>query len=151
MAQSLTKIYLHVIFHVKANSSLIEEEHLERLHSYIGELVNSTGCQVVRVGGVNDHVHVLCLLSREETVAHLVKEIKRNSSRWIKSLGSHYTQFAWQGGYAAFSVSQSLVNKTTDYVNRQKEHHRNVSFRDEYLQFLKLYNINYDEKYVFAD
>ena len=151
MAQSLTKIYLHVIFHVKVNSSLIEEEHLERLHSYIGELVNSTGCQVVRVGGVNDHVHVLCLLSREETVAHLVKEIKRNSSRWIKSLGSHYTQFAWQGGYAAFSVSQSLVNKTTDYVNRQKEHHRNVSFRDEYLQFLKLYNINYDEKYVFAD
>ena len=151
MAQSLTKIYLHVIFHVKANSPLIKDEHLERLHSYIGELVNSTGCQVVRVGGVNDHVHVLCLLSREETVAHLVEEMKRNSSRWMKSLGSLYAQFAWQGGYAAFSVSQSVVNKTIDYVNRQKEHHRNVSFRDEYLQFLKLYNINYDEKYVFAE
>ena len=124
---------------------------MERLHSYIGELANSTGCQVVRVGGVNDHVHVLCLLSREETVAHLVEEMKRNSSRWMKSLGNYYAQFAWQGGYAVFSVSQSVVNKTIDYVNRQKEHHRNVSFRDEYLQFLKLYNINYDEKYVFAE
>ena len=101
MPQSLCKIYLHVIFHIKTTSPTIQEEHLERLHSYIGQLVNSTGCQVIRTGGVSDHVHILCLLSRNETVVHLVEEVKRNSSRWIKTLGDYYRMFEWQGGYAA--------------------------------------------------
>jgi len=151
MSQSLCKIYLHIIFHVKTTSPNIADEHLERVHSYIGQLVNSTGCQVIRVGGINDHVHIVCLLSRNENVAHLVEEMKRNSSRWIKTIDSRYEQFAWQGGYAVFSVSQSVVDKTVAYVSNQSEHHKRVSFRDEYIQFLKLYNIEYDERYVFVD
>jgi len=151
MTQSLCKIYLHIIFHVKTTSPNIADEHLERVHSYIGQLVNSTGCQVIRVGGINDHVHIVCLLSRNENVAHLVEEMKRNSSRWIKTIDSRYEQFAWQGGYAVFSVSQSVVDKTVAYVSNQSEHHKRVSFRDEYIQFLKLYNIEYDERYVFVD
>ena len=151
MSQSLCKIYLHIIFHIKTTSPQIADEHLDRVHSYIGQLVNTTGCSVVRVGGVCDHVHVVCLLSKNENVAHLVEEIKRNSSRWIKTLGRQYESFAWQGGYAAFSVSESVVGKTVEYVNRQNEHHKKVTFQDEYIQFLKLYNVEYDDRYVFAD
>ena len=151
MPQSLSKIYLHIVFHIKTTSPQIDEAHLERVHSYIGQLVNSTGCSVIRVGGIGDHVHVLCLLSRNETVSHLVEEIKRNSSRWIKTLGQEYECFAWQGGYAVFSVSESLINKTIEYVINQTEHHKKLSFKEEYIQFLKLYNIDYDERYVFED
>ena len=91
------------------------------------------------------------LLSREETVSHLVEEIKRNSSRWLKTLSPHYASFAWQGGYAAFSVSQSVVEKTLAYVGNQREHHAKHSFKEEYVEFLKLYNVEYDERYVFND
>lgn len=103
------------------------------------------------VGGVSDHVHLVCQLSKNETVAHLVEVIKRNSSRWIKTIDERYRQFARQGGYAAFSVSESVLPKTMDYVRNQKAHHSKISFRDEYLDFLKLYNINYDERYVLSD
>lgn len=151
MAQSLSKVYLHIVFHVKSTSPKIAEEHLERMHSYIGQLVNNTGCKVIRVGGMPDHVHVVCTLSRDTTIAHLVEELKRNSSRWIKTLDEGYKWFAWQNGYAVFSVSQSVIDKTVAYVNNQREHHAKVSFKDEYLQLLKLYEIEYDERYVFSE
>ena len=151
MPQSLCKIYLHIIFHVKTSSPRIADEHLERMHSYIGQLVNTTGCRVIRVGGIGDHVHIVCLLSRSENVAHLVEEVKRNSSRWIKSVSPFYEHFAWQGGYAVYSVSQSVVDKTVEYVDNQREHHKKQNFCEEYLAFLKLYNVDYDERYVFTD
>ncbi len=151
MSQSLCKIYLHIVFHIKTTSPLIKEEHLERLHSYMGQLVNTTGCQTIHVGGVSDHVHLLCQLSKTETVAHLVEEVKRNSSRWIKTIDDGYKQFAWQGGYGAFSVSESVLPQTLNYVKNQKMHHAKTSFQDEYLNFLKLYKVEYDEKYVFSD
>jgi REP element-mobilizing transposase RayT len=151
MAQSLSKVYLHVVFHIKTTSPKIKEEHMERMHSYIGQLVNNTGCKVIRVGGMPDHVHVVCTLSREMTIAHLVEELKRNSSRWIKTLDEGYKCFAWQNGYAVFSVCQSVIDKTVTYVINQREHHAKVSFKDEYLQLLKLYGIEYDERYVFCD
>jgi REP element-mobilizing transposase RayT len=151
MSQSLCKIYLHIVFHIKTTSPSIKEEHLERLHSYIGQLVNTTSCQTIQVGGVSDHVHLLCQLSKNETVAHLVEEVKRNSSRWIKTIDEEYKQFAWQGGYAAFSVSESVLPKTLDYVKNQKAHHAKTTFRDEYLNFLRLYKVEYDERFVFSD
>ena len=151
MPQSLSQIYLHIIFHVKSSSPKIREDHLERVHSYIGQLINTTGNKVLRVGGVEDHVHVVCTLSRDGIVSQLVEEMKRNSSRWIKTLDARYAKFAWQGGYAVYSVSQSVLDKTMEYVANQREHHKTVSFEDEYIQFLKLYNIEYDERYVFSD
>lgn len=151
MAQSLCKIYLHIIFHIKTSSPSILDDDLERVHAYIGQLINDAHCTNIWVGGIEDHVHVLCLLGRDTTISHLVEEMKRNSSRWIKSISPHYTRFAWQGGYAAFSVSQSVVDKTLEYIKNQAEHHKKTSFEDEYRQFLKLYNIEYDDKYVFTD
>ena len=151
MAQSLSKIYIHVIFHIKTISPCVMESDIPRLHAYIGQLINETGCQSIIVGGINNHVHALCALSRNETVAHLVEEMKRNSSRWIKSLSPRYSQFAWQGGYAVFSVSQSVIDKTIEYIKNQFEHHKKTSFEDEYKRLLELYEIKYDERYVFSD
>ncbi len=151
MAQSLSKIYIHLIFHIKTTSQQISVEDLDRVHSYIGELVNTTGCTVIQVGGVKDHVHILFLLSKNESISHIVEEIKRNSSRWIKSIGKRYDRFEWQGGYAAFSVSQSVVDKTLQYIKSQKEHHERHTFQDEYKEFLHLYGISYDERYLFSD
>ena len=151
MAQSLSKIYLHIVFHIKTTSPQIAGDDLSRVHQYIGGLVNATGCKTILVGGVGDHIHALCLLSRECTIAHLVEEMKRNSSRWIKTLSPDYQDFAWQSGYAVFSVSQSVVEQTWEYIKNQAVHHRKTSFKEEYLQFLKLYHVDYDEQYVFSD
>ena len=151
MAQSLSKIYLHIIFHVKTTSPMVGSEHLERLHGYLGALVNTTGCQVQCVGGTENHVHALVMFSKTETVAHVIEEMKRNSSRWMKSLAPKYEKFAWQGGYAVFSVSQSQVDTVVAYIKNQAEHHKKQSFKDEYLEFLRLYKIDYDERYVLSD
>ena len=151
MAQSLSKVYIHLIFHIKTTSPTIRTEDIDNLHSYIGKLVNTTGSVDIRVGGIEDHVHVLFLLSREMSLANTIEEIKRNSSRWIKTLTPYYRTFAWQGGYAAFSVSQSIIDKTLQYIDRQREHHKKHSFAEEYKAFLKLYNVKYDERYIFSD
>ena len=151
MSQSLCKIYLHIIFHVKTTSPTVENEHLERLHGYIGGLVNVTGCQVLCVGGTENHVHALVMFSKTETVAHVVEEMKRNSSRWIKTVAPKYGKFAWQGGYAAFSVSQSQVDTVIAYIRNQAEHHKKESSKDEYLSFLRLYKVEYDERYVLSE
>lgn len=151
MAQSLSKIYIHLIFHIKTTSQKISVEDLERVHSYIGQLVNTTGCTSIQVGGVKDHVHILFLLSKNESISHVVEEIKRNSSRWIKTISKRYDKFEWQGGYAAFSVSQSVVDKTLQYIKEQETHHARHTFQDEYKEFLHLYGINYDERYLFSD
>ncbi|MBQ8721994.1 MAG: transposase [Paludibacteraceae bacterium] len=152
MPQSLSKVYLHLVFHIKTISPQIRETDLERVHAYIGQLVNKTGCVNIWVGGIEDHVHVLCLLSRNETISHLVEEIKRNSSRWIKTIDErYYKNFAWQSGYGCFSVSQSVVDKTLAYIKNQSQHHKNQSFEAEYKSFLTLYEVDYDEEYLFRD
>ena len=152
MAQSLSKIYIHLIFHIKTTSPKIRENDLERLHNYIGKLFKTAGCAEIKVGGVGDHVHVLFILSKDVTISQIVEEIKRNSSRWIKNLDpAYYHFFAWQGGYAAYSISQSVVDKTLQYISYQKEHHTKHSFAEEYRAFLKLYNVEYDENFVFRD
>ena len=152
MAQSLSKIYIHLIFHIKSTSPQIRENDLERLHSYIGKLVKTAGCTEIKAGGIGDHVHVLFILSKDVTISEIVEEIKRNSSRWIKDLDpGYYHFFAWQGGYAAYSISQSVVDKTLQYIDNQKEHHTKHSFAEEYRAFLELYNVEYNEKFVFRD
>lgn len=98
-----------------------------------------------------DHIHLLFLLSRDASVSNVVQDVKRNSSRWIKSVSPHYRQFAWQGGYAVFSVSQSVVEKTLRYIQNQRVHHQKHTYEEEYKMFLESYNINYDAKHVFSD
>lgn len=150
MSQSLSKIYLHIIFHVKEGCR-IHGEDLAALHAYISGILIQKSSVSLCVGGIHDHVHVLCTLPRIMSVADLVRYIKASSSHWLSSQRRCYSKFGWQNGYAVFSVSQSQVEKVKKYIGSQAEHHKKVSCRDEYISFLKLYDIDYDEKYLFDD
>ncbi|MUP37668.1 transposase [Labilibaculum euxinus] len=151
MAQSLSKLFVHIIFHVKNNTIKIRKENRKELYAYIGALIKDNDSIPIIINGVEDHVHVLCVMSKNIALAKLVEEIKRHSSRWIKTKGSNYSKFAWQGGYIGFSVSSSVHDKTKQYIENQEEHHRKLTFRDEYLLFLKEYGIEYNEEYLWRD
>ena len=100
------------------------------------------------INGMEDHIHILCALSKNISLAKLIEKIKSSSSKWIKGKDNYYHHFAWQGGYGGFSVSPSLHDKTTQYILKQEEHHRRLTFKEEYLLSLKEYNIQYDENYL---
>jgi REP element-mobilizing transposase RayT len=150
MSQSLSKLYIHAIFHVKHNESLIKPENEKELHAYIGGLVKLSKSIPVAINGTENHVHVLCIMSKNISLANLLEEIKTNSSRWIKTLGPHYREFAWQGGYAGYSVSQSKVSIVQKYIENQKEHHKTQTFQEEYIQFLKENGVDYNEDYLWT-
>lgn len=137
MGQSLSKLYIHLVFHIKITSSSIQKNDLTSLCAYIGSIIKDNKSIPILVNGTNDHLHVLFVLSKNVALASITEEIKRHSSRWIKSLGVHYKQFAWQGGYAGFSVSQSLHEKTKHYIENQEEHHKRLSFKEELIFFSK--------------
>ena len=151
MSQSLSKLYVHIVFHIRNSRVLIRPEDKIRLYSYIGSIIKDNGSTPVAINGTNDHVHILCILSKNVCPAVLVEEIKRHSSRWIKMLDPHYSKFFRQGGYAGFSVRPSSVQKTRLYIENQEEHHRKKTFEEELILFLKEYEIDYDEEYLFTD
>lgn len=151
MAQSLSKLYIHLVFHIKNNAVKINQENKNDLYAYIGSIIKDNSSIPVIINGTEDHLHILCVMSKSISLAALTEEIKRHSSRWIKTIGPHYSNFAWQGGYAGFSVSQSLHDKTKKYIQNQEEHHRKMTFKEELLLFLKEYGIEYDERYLWDD
>jgi putative transposase len=151
MSQSLSKLYVHIIFHVKNSFSKIREEEKDELYAYIGSIIKDNQSIPIIINGVNDHIHILCVMSKNIALAKLVEEIKRHSSRWIKTKDKHYNNFSWQGGYGGFSVSPSLHEKTRHYIRVQEEHHKKMNFNEEYLLFLKEYGIDYDERYLWSD
>jgi len=104
----------------------------------------------VCINGTEDHIHVLCIMSKNVSMADLLEDIKRNSSRWIKTKDNHYQNFAWQGGYSGYSVSQSKVEVVERYIQNQKEHHKHQTFKEEYVQFLKENGIEYHEEYLWT-
>ena len=123
MPQSLAKLYIHIIFHIKSTSVPIRKQDAHELYAYIGSIIKSADSK-------------------------LIEKIKSTSNKWIKGKDNYYHHFAWQGGYGGFSVSPSLHDKTTQYILKQEEHHRRLTFKEEYLLFLKEYNIQYDENYL---
>jgi len=151
MAQSLSKLYVHIVFHIKRNSPVIRYRDKQRLYAYIGSVIKSNESIPIVINGVENHIHILCVLSKNIALSKLVEEIKRHSSRWIKGIDTHYAQFAWQGGYGCFSVSSSLHDTTKRYIENQEKHHKKMTFQDEYIAFLKEYKIDYDERYVWRD
>ena len=151
MASALVKINVHIIFHVKSNGIRMRENDFKRIFSYIGGIINGIGGVTMDVGGVADHIHIVASLPKNKSLSDFVKVIKSDSSRWIKSIDSYYDKFAWQEGYGAFSVSPTLLDKTINYVRNQSNHHKTMSFQDEYKLFLKAYKVQYDERYVFDD
>jgi len=151
MPQSLARILVHFVFSTKYRHPFLAEKNIRNeMHAYLGGVCKGVGCPVLIVGGVADHVHILSLLTRTLSVADVMGEIKRESSKWIKSKGQMLTKFAWQNGYGAFSVGQSEVERVRTYIAGQEEHHRKKTFQDEYRAFLEEYGVEYDERYIWV-
>ncbi len=149
MPQSLARVVLHVVFSTKNREPFLKDDDVrKRLHAYMAGVLQGIGCEPVLIGGVEDHVHVLCNLSRTVTTAQLVEEAKKSPSKWVKEQGPQYREFFWQSGYGAFSVSQSNVEKVRAYIATQEEHHRKVSFQDEFRALCRKHGVEIDERYA---
>lgn len=118
------------------------------IHPYLAGVLNNLGCQSIQVGGVADHAHLFFRLSRTKAISNIVEQLKTSSSKWAKTKGQEFSGFHWQSGYGAFSVSQSDADAVIDYIRKQPEHHRKITFQEEYRRFLDRYQIAYDERYV---
>jgi putative transposase len=132
MSQSLVKNLVHLVYGTKHRESLIPREHRDALFAYQAGIFKQWESPALVIGGMEDHVHALFALSKNQPLKKLVEEVKKGSSRWMKVDGPGVQQFSWQAGYAAFSVSQSSVEAVQDYIERQEEHHRKISFQDEF-------------------
>ena len=148
MGQSLVKNYLHIIYSTKHRQPLIHEPVGAELYSYLGGICKNLECNPVKIGGHTDHVHILCMLSKKIAVMKLLETVKSHSSTWMKTKGASLSDFYWQDGYGAFSVSPSRVEALKDYIERQAEHHQHKTFQEEFREILKEYNVEYDERYV---
>jgi len=149
MAQSLSRLWTHLIFSTKNRYPFLSDKVLRgEMHAYLAEMLRNQNCETRIVGGVEDHTHSLFALSRTLPIARVVKEVKRTSSGWIKEDWPKLAKFHWQGGYAAFSVSQSNLEDVVRYIENQEEHHKRVTFQDEYRAFLEAYGVEYNECYV---
>ena len=148
MGQSLVKNYIHIVFSTKYRQPLIDSSIETELHAYLGGICNEMECHTLKVGGYTDHIHILCMLSKKIALVKLLEEVKKSSSKWIKTKGLQYRNFYWQDGYGAFSVSPNQVDNVKNYIANQHEHHRRKSYQEEYRAFLKKYDVDYDERYV---
>ena len=149
MPQSLAKVWVHLIFSTKNRYPFLSDKPLRRdMQAYLATVLRNHECETLIVGGVEDHIHALFALSRNYSIADIVKAIKITSSKWVKEKAPAQKKFGWQSGYGAFSVSQSHLDQVTRYIERQEEHHKRVTFQDEFRAFLKRYNVDYDEQYV---
>ncbi len=148
MPQSLSKVILHIIFTTKNREPWLESNVRPRMHGYLATICRDLGAELVRVGGVADHVHIITTLPRTLSQAQLVEQIKKTSSKWIKALDARYRGFFWQRGYGAFSVSPSQLKVVLQYVEAQQEHHRTRTFQEEYRELLRKHGVDFDERYV---
>ncbi len=140
---------MHLIFSTKNREPFLEDKHLrENLHAYLAGICNKMDSRALIVGGVADHVHILCNLSKKVALKDLIQHIKGDSSKWIKEKRPNFAYFYWQLGYGAFSVSPTHLEDVHHYIATQEEHHATVSFQDEFRAFLKRYQIHVDEQYL---
>ncbi len=148
MPQSLARVPIHLVYSTKGRQSWITDEVRGALHRYQAVVLGNLGCPAVIVNSVEDHVHALFELSRTVSIAEAVEEVKKSSSKWIKTQGTELEGFAWQTGYSAFAVSPSNVDRVRRYIENQREHHRKTSFQDEYRALLIRHGVEFDERYV---
>ena len=149
MPQSLSAVYLHLVFSTKDRRPLLRDKTVrDALHAYMGGVSKTLDCPPLIVGGVEDHVYLFCRFGRTVTQAEWVKELKRVSNGWLKEQGRDYADFEWQGGYADFSVSQSNLEQVKQCIASQEEHHRKATFQDELRTLLRKHEIEFDERYV---
>jgi putative transposase len=149
MAQSFAQVYLHIIFSTKERRKYLQNKSLrDELHRYLGGTCRHLDCPSLAVGGTDDHVHILCRLSRAYSISKLLRELKRESSKWIKTKDRQLADFHWQDGYGAFSISPAHVQALRLYIANQEKHHGKESFEDELRRVLKKYGLEYDERFA---
>jgi REP element-mobilizing transposase RayT len=150
MPQSLSKVYTHIIFSTKHRRDLIDDDIEHELFDYLGGVCQALECHPVQVGGYRNHVHILCTLSRKVAQVQLLEEVKKRSSKWIKTRGEVYSDFYWQDGYGIFSVNPRQTDRVVAYIRNQKSHHQNMDFKTEFRGFLNRNHVEYDERYVWG-
>lgn len=149
MADTYTQLYIHIVFAVKGRQRLIPKQHKETLHQYITGIITNKRQTVIRINSMPDHIHILVGLTPDIALSDLVRDIKANSSKYINKKGWCVGRFEWQTGFAAFSYSESQLDSVVNYIKNQEAHHARRTFREEYLAFLKRFNVPYNPKYVF--
>ena len=149
MANTFNQLYIHLVFAVKYRDAALDKSWRQELFQYMTGLIEHRGHKVYAIGGIYDHVHILVSLSPKQAISELVMEIKRASTLWIKQKQYVRCRFAWQDGFGAFSYGKSQVDSVVKYIRNQEAHHLKHTFRDEYISFLQLFGVEYDEKYIF--
>ncbi len=150
MAQSLVKNLIHLVYSTKYRKPWIPEDVKDRLYAYQAGTFKQWDSPALVIGGVEDHVHALFSLSKNHALKKVIEEVKKAGSKWMKSDGSENPDFYWQSGYSAFSVSQSKAEEVRNYIGRQLEHHRKMTFQDELRSLFKRHGIEFDEQYVWG-
>jgi putative transposase len=148
MAHTFTNLLTHIIFSTKDRAPFIAAELKPELHAYLGGMVREIKGKAYSINGTADHVHLLVSLPPTLALSDAMKMVKANSSRWVSDKWSSRKDFSWQIGYAAFSVSKSNVSPVIRYIENQEKHHRKVTFKEEFLEFLSKHGIEYDERYI---
>ena len=148
MAHSFSNLLYHAIFGVKHRQAILAKPVRDKLFSYMAGIIQNHDGHPIEINGVEDHVHVLCLMSRKFTLAQLFEAVKADSSKWIKSKGLEYVEFYWQGGYGVFSVSESNCPEVKKYIEDQERHHQTMSYQDEFRWLCQKHGIVIDERYV---
>jgi putative transposase len=148
MAHTFTHLLTHIVFSTKDRAPLLDTELKPRLFPYLGGIIRAHDGKALIINGPSDHVHILASLAAKHSLSDLMRELKADSSGWIHKNVPNQTTFAWQIGYGAFSVSHSNLAEVEKYIANQEEHHRQMSFKEEFVAFLKKHEIQYDEKYL---
>jgi REP element-mobilizing transposase RayT len=149
MAGTFSQVYIQVVFAVKGRENLISNEWREELHKYISGIITAKGQKAIIVNGVSDHIHCFIGLKPSIAISDLVRDIKNNSTNFINDRKFIKGKFRWQEGFGSFSYSQSQIKDVYNYILNQEEHHRKKTFKDEYIEFLNDYEIDYKPEYLF--
>lgn len=151
MSQTLSMLYVHVVFSTKNRKLFLKDEIIRKeLYFYIAKIIMEYDSYPIEIGGHDDHLHLFLNLSKKISITELVAAIKKSTSKWIKTKGNDYAEFYWQKGYGAFSVGEAQRLKTINYIREQDEHHKKISFQDEFILFLQKNKVNYDERYLWG-
>ena len=151
MANTYTQIYLHIVFAVQNRISLIQPEWKDEIYKYITGIIKNDGHKLIAINGVANHLHIAIGYKPHQLIPELLQDIKANSSKWINEKRFVRGKFNWQAGYGAFSFSHSQMDAVVKYINNQEQHHKKKTFREEYVEMLKKYDVPYDEKYILMD
>ncbi|WP_346882638.1 IS200/IS605 family transposase [uncultured Algibacter sp.] len=151
MANTYSQIYLHVVFAVKGRRNSISKNWKDELYKYITGIITNKNQKLMTINGMPDHIHILLGIKPNCNLSDLMRDIKANSSKWINEKQFTNDKFKWQTGFGAFSISQSQIKNVANYIDNQETHHAKKSFKDEYIDFLKAYKIDYRDEYLFSE